>query len=80
MRKALIPAAMLFGAFLVLWTSLVWTHESAWPGKRLAEVFPKAKKFKSRQVTLTAEQIARIEKETGTRIEGEDKTPTFYIA
>jgi len=80
MRKALIPAALLFGAILVLWTSLVWSHESAWPGKRLAEVFPKAKKFKSRQVTLTAEQIARIEKETGTRIEGEDKTPTFYIA
>ena len=80
MRKALIPAALLFGAILVLWTSLVWTHESAWPGKRLAEVFPKAKKFKARQVTLTAEQIARIEKETGSKVEGEDKEPTFYVA
>ena len=79
MRKALIPAAMLFGAVLVLWTSLVWTHESEWPGKRLAEVFPKAKKFKARQVTLTAEQIARIEKETGSKVEGEDKEPTFYV-
>ena len=79
MRKALIPAALLFGAILVLWTSLVWSHESAWPGKRLAEVFPKAKKFKSRQVTLTAEQIARIEKETGSKVEGEDKEPTFYV-
>ena len=80
MRKVLMSAAVLFGALLVLWTSSVWTHESAWPGKRLAEVFPKAKKFKARQITLTAEQIARIEKETGSRIEGEDKAPTFYIA
>ena len=80
MRKALIPAAMLLGAVLVLWTSWGWSHESEWPGKRLAEVFPKAKKFKARQVTLTAEQIARIEKETGSKVEGEDKEPTFYVA
>ena len=80
MRRASISVAILSSAILVLCTSLVWTHESAWPGKRLAEVFPKAKKFKARQVTLTAEQVARIEKETGSRIEGEDKEPTFYIA
>ena len=80
MRRASISVAILSSAILVLWTSLVWTHESAWPGKRLAEVFPKAKKFKARQVTLTAEQIARIEKETGSKVEGEDKEPTFYVA
>jgi Na+-translocating ferredoxin:NAD+ oxidoreductase RnfG subunit len=80
MRRILMSAAVLFSAILVLWASSVWTHESAWPGKRLAEVFPKAKKFKARQVTLTAEQIARLEKETGSTIEGEDKEPTFYIA
>lgn len=80
MRRASMPVAVLLSAILVLWTSLVWTHESAWPGKRLAGVFPKAKSFKARQVTLTAEQIARLEKETGSRIEGEDKTPTFYVA
>jgi hypothetical protein len=80
MRRALRPAAILLGAVLMLWASSAWAHEAEWPGKRLAVVFPKAKKFKSQQVTLTAEQVARIEKETGTRIEGENKAPKFYIA
>lgn len=65
------------GFILILWTTLGC---AGWPGKRLAEVFPKAKSFKAHQVTLAAEDIAYVEKETGTKIKGEDRSPTFYIA
>ena len=57
-----------------------WGHEAGWPGKRLAKVFPKAKKFSKKQVTLSPEQIGRIEKVIEEKIGAEDKAPTFYLA
>lgn len=69
-----------FVSIFMLSSTLILAHEAGWPGKRLAEVFPNAKNFKARQVTLNAEQIANIEKATGTKIGTEEKTPTFYIA
>ena len=60
--------------------TMSWAHEAAWPGKRLSEVFPKAKNLKPRQVTLTPDQIGRIEKAAGAKIGVEEKSPTFYIA
>jgi len=76
-----------FFIFLVIITAFclfipisTWGHEAGWPGKRLAKVFPKAKKFSSKKVTLNPEQIGRIEKATGEKIGAEEKTPTFYLA
>ncbi|MEK7395340.1 MAG: hypothetical protein AAB116_00235 [Candidatus Poribacteria bacterium] len=69
-----------FVFIFILSSTLILAHEAAWPGKRLAGVFPNAKNFKARQVTLNAEQTASIEKATGTKIGTEEKTPTFYIA
>ncbi len=65
---------------LMLSTIFAWAHEAGWPGKRLAQVFPEAKNFKTRQVTLSLEQIKSIQEATGTKIGAEEKTPTFYIA
>lgn len=69
-----------FVSIFIMSNTLILAHEAGWPGKRLAGVFPNAKNFKARQVTLNAEQIANIEKATGTKIGTEEKTPTFYIA
>ncbi len=80
MYRRFILLLALFTSILVLISSLSWAHEAGWPGKRLAQVFPKAKDFKKRQVTLSAAQIARVEKATGSKIGVEDKSPTFYIA
>ena len=87
LRKERLQMPMRFGLLILsfvfifmLSSALVMAHEAGWPGKRLAGVFPNAKNFKARQVTLNAEQIASIEKATGTKIGTEEKTPTFYIA
>ena len=80
MHRHLVRPLTLLVMVLTLTSSVVWAHEAGWPGKRLSEVFPKAKTFKPRQVTLTPAQIARIEKAAGAKIGVEDKVPTFYVA
>ena len=54
-------------------------HETEWPGQKLAGIFPKAKKFVQRNAVLTADKIASIEKELGTKLQVEDQKPVFYI-
>ena len=55
-------------------------QETEWPGEKLADIFPKAKKFVQRNVVLTKEKIASIEKELGSELRKEDQKPIFYIA
>lgn len=54
-------------------------HERAWPGKRLASLWPEAARFTSKQVNLSAAQAARLEA-AGIRLGAEDKSPVFYFA
>ena len=49
------------------------------PEQKLMAIFPKAKKFVLRSPTLTANQIAVIEKELGAKLLAEDQKPVFYI-
>lgn len=69
---------------MVLGTMILGTavsaHQRGWPGKRLSQTFPGAAKFTSRQVTLTMDQIGRIEQAIGERVEPENRVPTFYPA
>jgi len=54
-------------------------HETEYPGEKLDAIFPKAKKFVQRSVSLTKEKIASIEKELGAKLLKEDLKPIFYI-
>ncbi|MEO6666722.1 MAG: hypothetical protein ABIO65_08140, partial [Nitrospiria bacterium] len=58
----------------------VEAHQKGWPGKLLNQTFPEAAKFTSRQVTLSPDQLGRIEQAIGERVEAENRTPTFYPA
>ena len=55
-------------------------HDKEWPGEKLKDIFPKAKKFVPRSVVLTPDKIASIEKELGAKLRKEDQKPVFYIA
>lgn len=66
--------------FMVISPILSNAHETEWPGEKLATIFPKAKKFVQRNVVLTKEKIASIEKELGSKLRQEDHKPIFYIA
>lgn len=57
-----------------------YAHQKGWPGKRLSQTYPEAAKFTSRQVTLSSDQIGRIEQAVGERVEPENRVPTFYPA
>lgn len=71
--SAIVLTALLFGL-------PVSAHQKGWPGKRLSEVFPEADRFTSRQVSLSIDQISRIEQAIGERVEPENRVPTFYPA
>ena len=67
-------------AFLILSTPLPSSaRNTELSGQKLAAIFPRAKKFVQRDIILTAEQIAFIEKELGTKLQSEDLKPIFYI-
>lgn len=67
-------------AFAMVFTPILGnTHETEWPGEKLAGIFPKAKKFVQRNVVLTKDKIASIEKDLGTKLRKEDHKPIFYI-
>lgn len=70
--------AITAAVFLTVDMSLA--HQKGWPGKRLSQTFPEAAKFTSRQVTLSTDQMARIEQAIGERLEANNRTPTFYPA
>ena len=64
---------------LLLISSLVFAHEKKWPERRLRQVWPEAKSFISRQVSLTAAQISEL-KTDGIAIDSTERSPTFYLA
>ena len=63
---------------LVLCTS-VFAHEKKWPERRLREVWPEAKSFISKQISLTALQISELSSE-GVKTTSNERSPTFYLA
>ena len=72
---------MLLIASMIMFTPLLsQAHETEYPGEKLDAIFPDAKKFVQRNVVLTKEKIASIEKELGKKLRKEDLKPTFYIA
>ncbi len=77
-KSSSIMFALVF--FMVISPIFSDAHETEWPGEKLAAIFPKAKKFVQRNVVLTKEKIASIEKELGSKLRQEDHKPIFYIA
>jgi len=73
-------SAMLMAVFLMLSVPIFsMADETEWPGQKLAAIFPKAKKFVQRNVVLTPDKVASIEKELGAKLRREDQKPIFYI-
>ena len=75
-RLSMVIVVMVVAA--VLFSMTASAHQKGWPGKRLREAFPEANKFTSQQVTLSADQISRIEQAIGEKLEPESRVPTFF--
>ena len=69
-------------AFVVFIVSVPWignADEAELSDPKLMAIFPEAEKFVLRNATLTADQIAVIEKELGAKFLAEDQKQVFYI-
>ena len=54
-------------------------QDAEFPARRLAAIFPKAKKFVQKTAMLTPDKIASIEKDIGDKLRTADLKPIFYI-
>ncbi len=64
---------------LLLSCTSVFAHEKKWPERRLREVWPEAKSFISKQISLTASQISELTVD-GFKTNSNERSPTFYLA
>ncbi len=55
------------------------SHEKEGPEQKLVAIFPEAKKFVQRSVSLTDDKIDAIEEKLGAKLRTEDQKPIFYI-
>ncbi len=64
---------------LLLLSSAAFAHEKKWPERRLRQVWPEAKSFISKQISLTSAQISQL-KADGITTDSNERSPTFYLA
>ena len=74
----LIIMSATFVISVFLETSLA--HDLVWPGEKLKTLFPQAETFEQKNLYVTDEQKANIEKSLGGRLQEEDMKPSIYLA
>lgn len=57
-----------------------YAHDLVWPGEKLKILFPQAESFEQKNLYVSDEQKAPIEKALGTRLPEEDLKPSIYLA
>lgn len=70
--------AILTSALLI--SSLSYAHDLAWPGEKLRALYPGAVSFEQKNLYVSDEQRAVIEKTLGGRLPEEDLRPSIYFA
>ncbi len=66
--------------FLLLLPSLLHAHDLVWPGEKLKVLYPDAVSFEQKNLYVSDEQRAHIEKLLGSRLPEEDLKPSIYLA
>ena len=65
----------------VLFTgSLSYAHDLVWPGEKLKILFPQASSFEQKNLYVSDEKKAILEKALGGRLPEEDLKPSIYLA
>jgi len=65
--------------FLLLVT-VSYAHDLVWPGEKLKALYPQAVSFEQKNLYVSDEQKAALEKTLGTRLPEEDLKPSLYLA
>ncbi|MFO0752055.1 MAG: hypothetical protein U0411_01850 [Thermodesulfovibrionales bacterium] len=77
MREMLFAGVL---SLLLLLSHGALAHDSVWPGEKLKTMFPRAESFEQKNLYLSDEQRARIEKAAGVPLPEEDLKPSLYLA
>ncbi len=78
-KWSLIGALATLGLVLLI-SSLSYAHDLVWPGAKLKALFPKAESFEQKNLYVSDDQRAALEKAIGTRLPEEDLKPSIYLA
>jgi len=65
---------------LLLCAGGVLAHDLVWPGEKLKALYPEAISFEQKNLYVSDEQKAVIERAVGTRLPEEDLKPSIYLA
>lgn len=57
-----------------------FSHDLVWPGEKLKALFPQAESFEQKNLYVSDEQRANIEKALGVKLPDEDLKPSIYLA
>ena len=57
-----------------------YAHDLVWPGEKLKILFPQATSFEQKNLYVSDEKKAFIEKDLGGRLPEEDLKPSIYLA
>lgn len=68
------------GIFLLFSALPSLAHDLAWPGEKLKALFPQAESFEQKNLYVSDEQRAAIERALGSRLPEEDLKPSIYLA
>lgn len=76
--KLLLSGAAICAA--VFFQAAAFGHDLVWPGEKLKAMYPEAVSFEQKNLYVSDEQKAAIERELGTRLPEEDLKPSIYLA
>ncbi|MBI5635234.1 MAG: hypothetical protein HZA15_17345, partial [Nitrospirae bacterium] len=77
--RAIMSAVSLL-IFLSLYMPVSYSHDLVWPGDKLKVLFPQAVSFEQKNLYVSDEQRANIEKALGVKLPDEDLKPSIYFA
>jgi hypothetical protein len=65
---------------MLLFGASAFAHDLVWPGEKLKALFPEAVSFEQKNLYVSDEQKAAIEKALGSGLQEEDLKPSIYLA
>ncbi|HEX8947970.1 MAG TPA: hypothetical protein VF790_03345 [Dissulfurispiraceae bacterium] len=76
-----VPGGLFFAMlFLFAYAAPSFAHDLVWPGEKLKVLFPQAESFEQKNLYVSDQQRANIEKVLGGRLPEEDIKPSIYLA
>ena len=79
-EERIIRVVVAAAIMLCLHSPLSYAHDLVWPGEKLKTLYPQAVSFEQKNLYVSDEQKASIEKALGSRLQEEDMKPSIYFA